>query len=1092
MAFRKIITTIKNNKDKLLEFFGYDNINDFKNDGEFKTNTQAFSYAKREYNDAVRAFNFNERNSIIINPLTNRKIKKYSILNLDGSIRNKYGHRLIIENGLVIKNPIIIGIDTNNKEIAKFNINNSDVPFLQQTFGFNIPKDQIKQNNQVNNIKFTHEIPPDEEVMLTVRLSFEVNFSGDDWDERTMLRTRIFTGRELSSPAFAINLIMEDANYGTLSVNRIRNITVKIIATKNNATMELADMVLREAEPLNISTLYNEVINEKKIEHCIHDYMFKIYPKHSKSENQKNKIRQLNTTNDIYEWCKSYEIKMIAYDINRDVIKAYYPKKLKKLKNMTYLAFNNHLYPLTNPYIKKKKIDKFSVIVCDNAKSKLIEWIENGILPADIKMDREGNISSFIVPDASVKILEGAFAPPQPEGLTNNNTFLNYNAGKLKDITDEEKFICYTDNTEYNQCLDILDKFGIKDKMTVGTKISHLGSIIEKLYQQNNNANSFFPFGSEFNKGGYNYTNQDIELEENEVFQTIDKNKSYSFELSQLPYLITCDIKYHRHKKINEFMKKHIIIPHFLYIIDIDNPSLHLPNNDYYEGNTLIKAREMGINFRILEEQETETVYNYFKEMVNDLYEKLDNDTFKEIMNIHIGKFEMSSMKYDYLDFDKLLGGDELATFTGQVFGLNDNYSIGCKQNSSINIFNKKPISVQIKDRSRLRLFDMMKALKLKNSDIKQVHTDSITFKSVNDDYINYIHNSLSGWKTEYFKEITKPNIMKRAPLTFEYKSYAGNEYKQIEKSGTLALGNAGCGKTYTIINNIIPKLNDDYMVLSPSHATIKEYKQLELNCDVIQAYIYSNKIPEANNVIVDEIGMVNVAGWNMLVKCKIAGKNVMVYGDNTQLEPVNSVISDNQNFYNLMFDTHLPYNTKNYRNNFSVKYYDELRNTSKKACSNVEYYSKKRLNEVLKHNTEYDKAEVILAFTRKTRDKYNALMCKKLGINSITDIGAKIICTTNDMGKQYKIVDGEKIMSKIFNNFCFEVVDSDDTNITISNGIDEYTVERKKMKYFDFAYARTLHSVQGNTLKSFHYCIEDINWISGRQLYTLISRLKQ
>jgi tRNA A37 threonylcarbamoyladenosine biosynthesis protein TsaE len=205
----------------------------------------------------------------------------------------------------------------------------------------------------------------------------------------------------------------------------------------------------------------------------------------------------------------------------------------------------------------------------------------------------------------------------------------------------------------------------------------------------------------------------------------------------------------------------------------------------------------------------------------------------------------------------------------------------------------------------------MMRALKLKNSDIKQVKTDSITFKSVNDDYRNYIHNNLSGWKTEEYKQITKPNIMKREPLSFKYKSYEGTEYKQIEKSGTLALGNAGCGKTYDIINNIIPKLNDDYMILSPSHATIKEYKQLELNCDVIQTYIYSNKIPEANNIIVDEIGMVNISGWNMLVKCKIAGKNIMVYGDNTQLEPVNSVICDNQNFYNLMFDTQLPYNTK-------------------------------------------------------------------------------------------------------------------------------------------------------------------------------------
>jgi ATP-dependent exoDNAse (exonuclease V) alpha subunit len=80
-----------------------------------------------------------------------------------------------------------------------------------------------------------------------------------------------------------------------------------------------------------------------------------------------------------------------------------------------------------------------------------------------------------------------------------------------------------------------------------------------------------------------------------------------------------------------------------------------------------------------------------------------------------------------------------------------------------------------------------------------------------------------------------------------------------------------------------------------------------------------------------------------------------------------------------------------------------------------------------------------------------------------------------------------------IFNNFCYEVVDGDDEFITITNGNEKYEVEKKYItKYFDYAYARTLHSVQGQTLKSFHYCIEDIDKLDGRGLYTLISRLKQ
>ena len=114
------------------------------------------------------------------------------------------------------------------------------------------------------------------------------------------------------------------------------------MTTMNNAKMTLDNMILREAEPLNIDNLYNEIINEKQVEHCIHDYIFKMYKSHSKTENQKNKIRQLNTTNDIYEWCKKYNIKMIAYDINGNVIKSNYPPKKNKLKNMIYIAFNNH------------------------------------------------------------------------------------------------------------------------------------------------------------------------------------------------------------------------------------------------------------------------------------------------------------------------------------------------------------------------------------------------------------------------------------------------------------------------------------------------------------------------------------------------------------------------------------------------------------------------------------------------------------------------------------------------------------------------------------------------------------------------------
>ena len=1041
--FERTIKTIKNNKSKLLNFVGYTTINELKTDGGFETNADAFRYAKEQYNDFVKEINTKERNSIIINPLTNRKIKKYTLFTLDGQIRGKYYGKLILdEDNNLIKNPYIIGIDTDSNQIAKFKIDDADTPFLQQTFGFNINKNLIKDNEKVNNIVFKHTIQPDDEVMLSVRVNFKIRFS-DDIEDKKVVRTRLFTGRQLSDGAFVMSLVLEDPVFSQY-VETISISSVDILTTLNKATMTLENMILREAQPLNISSLFNEILHENKLEHCIHDYMFKIYPKHSKSEKQKEKIRKLNTTNDIVEWCKSYDIKMIAYDINGTVIKSHYPTKLKKLKNMIYLVFNNHLYPLKNKYLNKKKIDNYTISIIDNIKDELIKQIENGILPADIKISGDGDISSFI-------------------------------------IANEDDTVCYTNNTEYYKCKEILEIFGLKDKLTIGTKISHLGNILDELYKQDINCNSFFPYGADFTKGAYNYTNEDLELEDNEIFYTIDKNKSYSYELAQLPYLIKCDIKYHKSKKINELQIKHKIIPHYLYIIDIDCPSLILPNNEYYEGHTLKIARDKGLNFRILEEQETEIVENYYKNFVNDLFNKVDNATFKEIMNIHIGKFETSSMKNDYLKFEKILGRDELNTFDGFTQPLTEDYYVGCKNKEIINIFNKKPISVQIKDRSRLRVFNMMNTLELKNTQIKQVKTDSITFKSINDDYKDYIHNELSGWKIEDFKEINKPCIQKRPPITFDYKSYEGNKYNPLEKNGEIGLGYAGNGKTYKIINEIIPKLEDNYIVLTPSHATIKEYRTNKFNCDVIQKYTFNNTIPEQQNIIVDEIGMVGIMEWNMLVRCKIAGKDIIVYGDNGQLSPVKSYICDNQNFYNFMFDNQVTLNT-NYRNNFSKEYYDTLKQTNKTVCDTVDYYREKRLNEVLKHNTEYDKAECIIAYTNSTRKKYNDLMCEKLNIKSLVQPTAKIICKTNKL-REYDI----------YNNFCFEVIENDGVEAIITDGVNKYTIEIIDIiKNFDYSYARTLYSVQGQTLNSFHYCIEDINWLGGRELYTLISRLKQ
>ena len=51
--------------------------------------------------------------------------------------------------------------------------------------------------------------------------------------------------------------------------------------------------------------------------------------------------------------------------------------------------------------------------------------------------------------------------------------------------------------------------------------------------------------------------------------------------------------------------------------------------------------------------------------------------------------------------------------------------------------------------------------------------------------------------------------------------------------------------------------------------------------------------------------------------------------------------------------------------------------------------------------------------------------------------------------------------------------------------------IECKVNDNFNYGYARTLYSIQGKTVNSFYYCMEDALFLDNKAVYTLISRLK-
>ena len=331
-----------------------------------------------------------------------------------------------------------------------------------------------------------------------------------------------------------------------------------------------------------------------------------------------------------------------------------------------------------------------------------------------------------------------------------------------------------------------------------------------------------------------------------------------------------------------------------------------------------------------------------------------------------------------------------------------------------------------------------------------------------------YNSRNWKGWKI----------INKELDFFQERKKYMYEEENNIsfileneENNNTLFNCYAGAGKTHKIINELIPKLKDDYLIVTPCHNASKTYYKQNLNCKVVQTFKFDNCMPKENNIIVDEIGLCDRDAQNFIYKCKLLGKTIYSFGDFRQLLPINNKKHFNsENYINHLYKKVIDMQT-NYRNNFTIEYYNSLINSKSKI-----YLT----NEVKKYrDTDYTKSDIIICITNEEKKIYNDLMCKYLKIKDICTIGAKIICNSNDLRNK-----------NIYNNFDFTIEKIEDDLITLDTG-DKITQDELK-KNFEFGYSITLFKAQGQEFNSFYIPDTSLEYLNSRSTYTIISRLKQ
>ena len=950
--------------------------------------------------------------------------------------------------------PIRYFYNEDTRQILKMNIKdeNPKVKYGQvfRDWGIhNMPAKKVIKSNEVlknqmvilNKMNFLYD--NDAAVKLIIKLRFQIQISDG---EITRYKTVFYDGaiNDIISTCreFAINYL-QPFGFGLAYRNQIIQQTLSDIEImsdlKKGIKFNMKDMRMREAKPLNICNLYNNVITmEETEENCVKKYLKIAYTKIACKKIDSMGDESGVTTNEMNDFCKKYNIKMLMYNIGGEIISSFYPKiKNKSYKSLVGIAYNNHFYPVKNTILNSVSIPS-EIKIKLNLNIEFDKLLKKRILPSNIKL---------------IKIKD----------TKNEFDILTFNHDKKQ----------YIRNSEYDICLDILDKFGLKDKITPFTNLHNISNVIEKLYSTSN-INSFFIVN--YSKGGFNYFNKKIDMDDYDDFITIDHNKCYSNCLHDLEFLISVDMRQAKFIKFDS--NPEFVIEHYLYIAKPKKSSLLLPHTNIYSGKHLLFCTQEGLEFDVTEELATIKHDNFYTQMVSDMFKNIDAKYIKDIVNIMIGNFESKYKINQSIEVEKICNFQERMTNEGFYYKYKEDTFFKLKSVESIsNIYNRCPIAILIKDLARMKLYNKINSLKLSNNDLIAIETDSISFINQGQK-LNLDTNNWRGWK-----QIVKPlkwfNEKRKT-----YSNYAFDEVITFElpnKINNNKLYNcyAGSGKTYTILNDIIPKIeNSDYIIITPCHNAAKEYYKRKLNCKVIQTFKYQNNIPKETYIIIDEIGLCDREGNNFIYKCFLMGKTIYSFGDYRQLLPIyEKKHFDSINYLNHIYSEIIDIRT-NYRNQFTIEYYDELIKCDYKDSLSIE---------IKKYNSDdYTKADIIICITIKQKDIYNKLMSKHLK-KTIYDIGCKIVCVTNNLRSK-----------EIYNNFDFIIKDiqtiGNELFYILDDGVtDKYiTVNYEELtNNFELGYAITLFKAQGQEYKSFFMPECEFKYINGRSAYTLISRLK-
>jgi hypothetical protein len=822
---------------------------------------------------------------------------------------------------------------------------------------------------------------------------------------------------------------------------------------------------VRDDKPLKIKSLFDVEVFEypnPENKNCVINYLQNHFKYKMTEEINKLAQKEQISLQDLYNFIENNNITAYIYDINGEQLF----KAIGKEKNKIFaIIHNNHIYPF-----KKCK---------GGQNTRLIKSI--------LKVDEKNN--EIVLYEDEIKYQESLINIVE--------------SGEMPNIITEGAYVRDEKIHLYNRDYKLMNKI-----------YKHLGFIATPIYISSYNfiddiikriatpIKSYFPF--EFKEKGLGFSNyeEDIEKMNLDNIYAVDKNKAYATALYSLKNLPFINTRIHKHYKYNG----EEINDDYLYIVKSNNINFFFPDEYAFVWGWYIneveeikkKYDEKYINYTITEYIESENVSNYYSHLIDYLYtnKEITDDAenmskIKLALNIHIGKMqkiigqdEIVSKNYDYTVATK----EHLENIKDKYYTsiINDKYFLAFKnkEETKTETFNNLPLSYAIIQKCRLTFIKQLYHMKVETKDIIFVNVDCIALNNKEKKYKIEPTNHYLGWKEEKitldkFRDFQpQPNI---TPLSFDSPSV----FKKIQYCSNAF---AGGGKTYSIINDLLPKL-DNYIVVSSMHLPLSEYRKKDIKTNVIALYIHTQTIPEEEHIIVDEFGLMNSKEWKFIMELiNIHNKKVYLYGDNQQLPPVNDkpILSSFLKTHSLVYTE----DWTNHRNKFTKEDYEMMikRNgDTKYAVELINKYCSPSLIDITKDEI-IDTDIQYIAYKNSTKKIMNDLIMETLNYKFDKDemsVGVKIMNTTNNLSIGN---------TTIYNKHKFTIIQSNDNNIVIEDetGLKLTTTKNIILNNFEIAFCLSLYCIQGQTINKLKFVEIDIGFLKvvSNSLYTLISRI--